>query len=269
MDLLGLSFSERSGDDLIEVVPRGVSCAGQPSHRLLATDGSPMAHVAFCSEAHEGLVVSLRSGVRACIAPSSILLDAGPADRATLEHDLANIIAPLAASRDRIVLHGAMVVRGDAAVVAVAPSGTGKSTLAEAAHSAGIQTLSDDTCAIVPAGEGWTAIAGAPVLSPRAPDGSGDRTRIDLGLDQTPRRLASILIAERGAEPAITPLSPAEAAVAVLSNSFLLDHDPESLRAWMSRIAQLCRRIPVCSLTVPEGVPRIPEVLPLIDELLE
>jgi hypothetical protein len=193
-----------------------------------------------------------------------------------LEDFIAPLIGHAAAVllRDagRLVLHGAVVTRGDSAVALVGDAGAGKSTLAAALLAHGGALLSDDLVAIRPdeappraaAGPLLLGLAGAaaarlaPAAAPRISRPYSDKQ----WLTQPPRpaappaRLAAIyVLAPRDAPrtaPEAVPLAPRDAAVALMRHLY----DPATLpggpQSALQACASLASRVPVRRLLRPD-----------------
>jgi hypothetical protein len=70
----------------------------------------------------------------------------------TVRNSMLFVLARLLLARERFLLHGAAVGRDDRALLVVGASGTGKSSLAFAAHLAGWNVLGDDMVAVEQSG---------------------------------------------------------------------------------------------------------------------
>ena len=206
---------------------------------------------------------------------------------ATIRDLYLNQVLPLALSqRGKLVLHASAVEVDGRAAVFLGESGRGKSTLAASFASAGHRFLADDGLVLEREGQTYVAQPSHPSIrlwqdSETAllrPPGMGSAQSplpakarhlpgSRLAFCGEPRVLGHIYALGRGTsrEVAIEKLSPREAVVGLLSNSFLLDiKDQALLSRHFDRIADLAQ-LPICYRL---DYPRMFEVLPEIRQAI-
>lgn len=204
----------------------------------------------------------------------------------TLRHLLLDQVLPrLLAHRGRVVLH-AGAVRVDGRVIGfLGQTGFGKSTLAASFHEAGFRLLSDDGLVLTPA-EGrilalptycslrlWPdAVAGlfasAPALAPMAHYSSKHRVPVGEAAESAsvalPLAALYVLAPESGsdAEPvSLTRLSPRDACVEVIRNSFQLDvTDRRRAAGLLEAASSIARYVPAFRLAFPRDFSCLPDV---------
>lgn len=149
---------------------------------------------------------------------------------------LDTLLLFLATRRGRVPVHASGIVIGGTAAVLAGPSGTGKSTLALAAHRAGLPVLSDDTVYVQtdPRLRVWGLPRPIHVFPHDAPgDGAGAmrlrsgrwKRAVPLPAAPPPAERAALFLLERGERVALHPADPDTAAgrmVALLEPGF--DH---------------------------------------------
>jgi hypothetical protein len=203
-------------------------------------------------------------------------------DDATLRHLLLDHVLPRVLSwRGAFVLHGAVVVIEGTAICLVGETGLGKSTLGASLQAAGHWLLSDDGAEITdrplptvkptyPSLRLWPESVDAlyDVAPPSAPMASytskqrletagggvaaGHPLRAVVVLDPPPSEQGPVLL---------RPLSPREACMVLVRNSFQLDvADAARVRANLDTAARLAHAIPVFRLSYPREYGRLPEV---------
>jgi hypothetical protein len=88
------------------------------------------------------------SGRGATVSPDEIVIGATTVDEPTAWRSIRQLLAEALAvwfgTRGDVVLHASLVARGDDALLALGPTGSGKSTVAAAAFAAGWNVHSDD-----------------------------------------------------------------------------------------------------------------------------
>ena len=192
-------------------------------------------------------------------------------------------VAPLVLSHlGSFVLHASAFGTETGAVALAGASGAGKSTLSAYCGLHGAPIVSDDVLAAEwveevftasPAGVGLSlrpdtlaALGRLPASGARAADGVGKR-RLDaadgLAFVSGPlaiRRLY-VLEATETSRIEVTPLSVRDAALALVSQSFVLDAtDRERLRAQFARACAVAARLPCRRLTFPRSFDLLPRV---------
>jgi hypothetical protein len=212
----------------------------------------------------------------------------------TVRHLLVDQVLPrLLAHRGRFVLHASAVRMGGEAVAFLGPAGRGKSTLAASFHEAGCGLLCDDGLVLAAGANGVEAVPtyGGLRLMPDAIDtlfgpaagsapmaqySSKRRMRPGETADRAPERLrlaALFLLApEPGAEAGVEAdaqaggvssrrLSPREACIAMLDQSFQLDVTDAARAARHFALAgDLALLVPAFELTYPREFSRLREV---------
>lgn len=213
------------------------------------------------------------------------------ADEGNVRLDIVGTLLPFALHlTDRLVLHGSSVAFEGGAVAFLAPSGTGKSTLAMGLTMAGARFLSDDAVPVRIDDAGAFAAPGVP--SPRFREDSFARFSDVLPTDAIPssgklslsERLGDDLVETRespltaiyvlrpvepdaGASAVRTALPPIAATMALVQNAKLakLLWGEESERL-LHLVAEVSRRVPVWTLDVPRDLDLLPGV---VERLLE
>lgn len=202
----------------------------------------------------------------------------------TLRHLVLDQVLPrVLAHQGRLVVHSGAVRVGQEAIAFIGDTGRGKSTLTASFHAAGYSLLSDDGLELVqeenttrvrstyPSLRLWPeTVAGlfarAPDLAPMAHYSSKRRIILKNVGSSAPLPLASIYVLAPDAQDdvadiSLTRLSPREACMTIISNSFQLDvtdrHRATSLLTVASNIAQ---QLPVFSLAYPRNFAVLPEV---------
>jgi hypothetical protein len=166
------------------------------------------------------------------------------------------------------ILH-ASAVSGPKGVLALcAVSGTGKSTLAYALSTQGFPLWSDDAVQFKIRDGGADALPLPFALRLKEPSVAffGD-VEPPTVKEASTMALAAIYVLERGAELELTRLSSVDAFPAVLTHAYYFDlDDADRKREMMNAYLQLVSRVPVFRLVLPEGLPRIEEVVDAIRE---
>lgn len=204
-------------------------------------------------------------------------------DIPTLRHLYANQVVPAAFSlQQRFVFHGSAVSINGIGVGFFGVSGRGKSTLATFMASRGWPLLTDDGLELRDSREDVFAIPSAAsvrlwqdsqdALLPRAvqPAPAVSYTRkgcfeaegwLPRCNEPVPFRLAFFLDDEGATEPCISTLSPRDAHMAWIGNSFLLDtNDKDIIRAQFFRIGRIVRASRCFRLDYPRDYSALPEV---------
>ncbi len=200
-------------------------------------------------------------------------------------------IAPrLLAHLGHFVLHGGAVdVGGDRAILLVAPSGHGKSTLTGYLHDGGWPMLGDDAIVVGPTGEGsrLRSVYRRLKLRPdswhqlfpsdrRSRGGAGWKLSLDLTGEAPPApepRLAAVFVLDgpdSDGEPEARHLASAATCVALLRNSFALD--PADRARAAGRLAQasaLAAAVPGFRLSYRRDYALLPQVRDLIRATLD
>ncbi|EYD75057.1 Serine kinase of the HPr protein, regulates carbohydrate metabolism [Rubellimicrobium mesophilum DSM 19309] len=200
---------------------------------------------------------------------------------AAVVHLLADQVLPRALAQEgRLVLHAGGVVLDGRAVLVLGDSGWGKSTLTARLGQAGGRVLSDDAMILEEAGAGASArpvYAGLRLLpdslaalfdrtggTPVAEYTDKARLAVEPPDDPGPVPLAMILVL-RPPVPAsrveLARLSPLEACMAMLRNSFALDPGDRAQGARrLGRFGALAARVPAFALSYPRDYALLAEV---------
>jgi len=212
----------------------------------------------------------------------------------SLRHVVLDQILPrLLAQRGLLVLHGSLAATPDGHhVVIIGNSGMGKSTLASAFALAGGAVLTDDCLAVDFDGDRVRAIPSYPglrlwpdSLTAMFPSREAEATPMAHYSDK--KRLPSTPSATRPLAPPIdailvlqhadgsdvielSPVSPQQACMALITNSFQLDlGDLRHTHKLLGLAADLARQIPVFTLRHPRDYAALPRVVEHIRAALE
>ena len=202
----------------------------------------------------------------------------------TLRHLVLDQVLPrVLAQQGRLVLHAGAVRVGQLAIAFIGETGRGKSTLTASFHSAGYPLLSDDGI-VLAEGQGTTlaqptysslrlwpeAVAGlfarAPHLAPMAHYSPKQRVIMKEFADTTPLPLAAVYVlspeVQGDAENiSLAPISPSEACMAIIRNSFQLDvADRRRATGLLSVASGIAQQLPVFSLAFPRSFACLPSV---------
>ncbi|HEX3919093.1 MAG TPA: hypothetical protein VHW60_17280 [Caulobacteraceae bacterium] len=184
---------------------------------------------------------------------------------------IGHAAAVLLRDAGRLVLHGAVIARGDSAIALVGGSGAGKSTLAAALLAHGGALLSDDLVAIDPDDAAPGAAAGPRLLSlapaaaqrlaaPHMPRPASDKhwlTQPPRAATAPPRLAAIYVLAPRDAartSPQAVPLAPRNAAVDLMRHLYDPMTLPTGPRAALQACASLAGHVPVRRLLRPDRI---------------
>jgi len=208
------------------------------------------------------------------------------ASEETLRHLLLDQVLPrLFAHRGRVVLHAGAVRVDGRAIAFLGDTGSGKSTLAASFHGVGFPLLSDDGLVLSHA-EGLTSALPTypslrlwpdsvsrlykkrPPLEPMAHYSSKQRVAVGKANDSVSNLmpLAAIYLlaptAETGSQKiSISRLSPRDACVAMIGNSFQLDvTDISRAAGLLTTAAQVARTVPAFRLGYPRDFDLLPSV---------
>lgn len=228
---------------------------------------------------------------RACFANRTITLcDGAQDDPAMLDHLLFDHVIPrVLAAEVPLVLHGSLVAIGGRLAVFVGETGAGKSTLGASLHARGHRLLGDDAVIVTELAGAFLGEAVYPSLRlfpdsiarllgegvATAPMAAYSDKRHVTGFraaaaNTRPLPIACIFSLPGGADrPGIRPLSPREACMAILEQSFALD--PEDVRTASGRLAAAARLASASAcfeLAVPHDYARLPEAHRLIEAVM-
>jgi hypothetical protein len=257
----------------LSIVFAGVSTAlaPPPSSRSLTRDGGDWCltyadaarlYVAYRWDAAAArLTVSTNQGWAACDYPLTGV-----------------VMAVLLALSGNSVLHGAALALDDRAIVLLGDSGLGKSTLAAALVAHGARLLTDDVVRLLPRGAGYSVTAGVPRLSlgSEARDrllarvaGAAvhadrhDRAKTLVEVPAAAREApaaAIVILAPLGdqvVDPALTPLGPAAASVAIARNIYGKTWIRPLDNAHLADCAALAAAVPTYRLDRPMSLDRL------------
>ncbi len=221
------------------------------------------------------------------ISEDGSALEAWPAPETsaeTLRHLVLDQVLPrVLAQQGRLVLHAGAVRVGQEAIAFIGETGRGKSTLTASFHAAGYRLLSDDGIVLAEA-QGTTlaqptysslrlwpeAVAGlfacAPDLAPMAHYSRKQRVILADAPNNTPIPLAAIYVlapatGEDAASISLTRMSPGEACMAIIRNSFQLDvTDRRRAMGLLTVASEIAEQLPVFSLDFPRSFECLPDV---------
>jgi hypothetical protein len=194
-----------------------------------------------------------------------------------LDHVLPRVLA----HAGHMMLHGALLHVGGVGIAILGPSGAGKSTLAAALTGTGAELLSDDGLLIEARRDGiWATAtypslrlwpdslaklyATPPVTSPMAVRSAKRRVHAHPGAPGSVP-LGCVFVLDGAAEggPSLSPVSPAQACMTLVANTFQLDpSDPVVAGRALALIRRLVIQVPVHALRYPrrfEGLPAVCE----------
>jgi hypothetical protein len=191
---------------------------------------------------------------------------------------LGPVMGVLLQHRGLLTLHGSAIALDNGVAVFLGDKGAGKSTTAATLIQAGKTLLTDDIVAIEggsplrlhPAypqvkltreAESAIAVCGHTMARPH-PAFEKTRLLVDAPFDPAPRAPAAAFVLERGGEFRLTPLTGADALVAMMRFSYATRFGRDLIHgrtaaAHLRQCADLARRIPVQRLTVPNGLERL------------
>ncbi|MDP3620165.1 MAG: hypothetical protein Q8R63_10260 [Ramlibacter sp.] len=200
---------------------------------------------------------------------------------ASVQHLYLNQILPLAwSAQGRLVLHGSAVEIGDQAVAFIGQSGAGKSTLAASFATSGFRFLTDDGILLEAMGEACEVMPSHPSIrlwadsqealightmqaAPAVQFSSKARFFAGSGVSfcDEPRPLRRVYFLGTGSEPTFTRVSPSEALIELVKNSFLLGCDePEMLAMHFDALSRLANLPIHTRLTYPRHYETLPQV---------
>jgi hypothetical protein len=206
----------------------------------------------------------------------------------TIRHLLLDNVLPHTLNlRGQIVLHASAVVTDTGAIAFLAPSGTGKSTLAAAFAQHGISLLADDSVVIERRAEHFWALPSYPSirlwshmvdalwqssLETEAVAHYYSKKRVALQHDRmpfqqspAPLRKIYLLVAPQAASDeriVLTPISPRDAHIELVKHTFRMDiTDKRQNAITFAFHNQLASGVPFARLTYPRQVSRLAEVV--------
>lgn len=211
------------------------------------------------------------------------LVEAHPeTDQATIDHLLDDHVAPRVLAADgTLVLHGSATLVGSHIAAFLGLTGSGKSTLSASLHAAGYPLLGDDAVAISEAGCAIMGEAVYPslrlyresieqVFAESLPTSAmafySDKRHVGVPNladgASTPSPLGAVFVLAQGdSGVSLYRLSPAEACMAFLENSFALDPKDGAIAARrMAAAARMAAAIPCYELAYPYDFSLLPQV---------
>ncbi len=254
-------------------------------HEWQTGNGPPTLSIA---RKEEGLLLRFPDLADFSITNDGNRIGAWPApgtDDETLRHLLLDQVLPrLLAHQGRLVLHAGAVRVDDTAIAFLGAAGCGKSTLTASFRAAGYSLLSDDGLVLnaieeevkarptYPSLRLWPeSVAGVysepPTLAPMAQYSTKQRvvlTQDDFSGEPLPLAAIYVLapVAETGAATiSLTKLSPRDACMAIVANSFQLDlTDTRRAAALLAKAAKVAKQVPAFRLTYPRDFALLPSV---------
>jgi hypothetical protein len=231
---------------------------GRVTGFLETDDGRPVFVVA---EVPDGcLIWCARSGAY-LVDPASGTIEAeANGDPELFEHRLlSSAVCTLLSLRGDLVLHAAAVEIAGGAVVFCAPTGRGKSTLARALGELGAPVLSEDGVVIAREADGWLVHPGARGVRIRPP-GRADAPGLlqpDPGPAPQPRPLTRLVALEPRGEDLRLDVLDAVLALPRLASNLVHTGGRESVAASFQLLADVCARVEVMSLILPDSLERL------------
>ncbi len=237
----------------------------------------------------EGFVLRFPGLADFAISTDGLQIGAWPApltNTETLRHLLLDQVLPrVLAHQGRLVLHAGAVQVGCQAIAFIGDTGRGKSTLTASFHAAGFPLLSDDGLVLTrgdrftlalptyPSLRLWPAAiaslyARPPACAPMAHYSAKQRVVMTdvAAAASNPLPLAALYVLASeakmdGARISLTSLSPREACMAIIRNSFQLDvTDARRAAAMLATASRIAQQLPVFTLTFPRDFARLPDV---------
>ena len=226
----------------------------------------------------------VRAGTEIVIDPS-----AGVEERMLRLPLLGTVLAVLLHMRKYLVLHASAVAIEGRTVIFLGNKGWGKSTMAATMYGRGHELLADDLVALDTDGERPMALPGYPhiKLHPEVVAASLGRdpeelTELATGYEKRgcrvierfsdkARPVSGIFVLGGGPEPALKRLSPPEAVLHLIKNTYVARFGNELLSgAGASRHLVQCARmvntVPVYRLERPRGLPILPDIARLVEQ---
>ena len=194
---------------------------------------------------------------------------------------LGPIISYVLRLRGKLALHGSVVDVGSRAVVVLADTGTGKSTVAAAMARRGHAVLSDDVAALAQDESGtWVAHPGYPRLRLAPALGEAEKRFVELSCGEldgpwrfqdAARPVAALYELRRDPTLAATTIAPVTGAARLAT---LLRHAkptplplaPELRRRDLDRLGRLAAAVPTRLLRCPEGLDGMPGICAAVAE---
>lgn len=210
--------------------------------------------------------------------------------QSAMNHLLFDHLAPRILSHEgELVLHGAAVAINGSIAAFLGETGTGKSTLSASLHLAGHRLLGDDAVIVTTGDSGYLAEPVYPSLrlypeAVAALIGKGakvtpmahysDKQRVDLGASPLPAPIPLSCLffltpAQEGEATAAIPLTPREACIRLIEQSFALDpNDAGFAASRLGVIASLAQAVPAFELHLPHQFDRLRDTHAVIFDCL-
>ncbi len=253
------------------------------AHAWHRTDGSPWINL---HQTSSGSLLRLPGLGDFIVDDSGYGVDAWPVPglNSNACHQLyLNNILPMALSRQgKLVLHASAIDAGGWGIVFVGLSGRGKSTLASSFAADGHPLIVDDGLTVEPRNGGYLAMPGEHAVRlwsdsaqhfeardamPAATLGYIEKRWIPAGsklqFSREPVPIRAVFLLGNNQQPTVTiqPLRPADAAMALIQYSFLLDvGDPRRHAAQMLHAAALTASSRIARLDYPRDYAQLPQV---------
>lgn len=265
---------------------RADASASEPDER------DSLAYTAFFSEGRFILSFGNMARFAVCFETRCIeLLDCDElTDSASLDHLLYDHVLPrVIAAGGPLVLHGSAVKFEECLALFIGETGAGKSTLSASLYRAGHHLLGDDAVVVTETNGVHYGEAVYPSLRlypetvarvlgediPTAPMAHYSDKRHVIGLDAAngaalPLPVGCVFILDKGeAAPSLVPISPREACMALIEQSFALDpNDGRSAAARMQQAGALASAVAAYKLVYRHDFEDLPQVHELITEAM-
>jgi hypothetical protein len=263
----------------LQITAGGHPSPGAWTHQWLNDSGVVLSVAKFdhryLLEFEEGRSFMFDSDTRTVSCPE-------PVD-AAVRHELLDQVLPRVLEHlGHTMIHASTVRTSRGAVMFVADTGVGKSTLAASFQTSGVELLSDDCVRLITDPDGtvgciptyrslrlWSDSADAIMASePYEPMSPGsDKRRLGLVRAESaaPTAVAAICVLATADydrdEITFSPVTPARAVGLLLAQCFRLDPtDADSTMRTFERCADVVERVPVVELAYPHDYGRLPEV---------
>jgi hypothetical protein len=191
----------------------------------------------------------------------------------TLRHVLLDFILPLVMThRGELVLHASGVLLARGAILFMARSGSGKSTIAAGLAARGARVVADDAIALRESVDGPVAIGAYSGLRlwPDIPGGAKRRISpgdSSMAFADAPVPVAGIYLLDPSPSGSIRidPLPPREAVMSLVAHSYVLDWgDRDRLMRHLDSAIGCGRTVPVRRLAFPHDADRLEELCRLV-----
>lgn len=201
---------------------------------------------------------------------------------------MGTVFAVLLHMRKHFVLHASAVAIDGAAAIFLGNKGYGKSTMAATMYGRGHELLADDLVALDTGGNPPIALPGFPqiklypeVVSASLGCNPEELSELATGYDKrgcrvverfadTPKPIKGIFVLASGPVPALKRLSPPEAVLALIKNTYVARFGNEMLSGaaaerHLRQCAKLVNAVPVYRLERPRGLSMLHEIARLVE----